>query len=216
MQVETVPIESVQPDPANVRTHPTRNIDAIRGSLAKFGQQRPILVGENGVIIAGNGTWEAAKALGWKEIAVVRSPLKGVDAVGYALADNRTGETSLWDYEGVSKLLKQLQAEEFDLSCLGWQDYELEPLLKAEWTPPEVDPGADPNLGLKKEEGEESTPSEARDEAAAKAGWIEVTKLEREAFERAAKVVVDEEGLNDASEGEVLRRICERFLEKED
>jgi hypothetical protein len=45
MNVETVPIDSIHADPANVRRHPDRNLDAIRASLARFGQQKP-LVGE--------------------------------------------------------------------------------------------------------------------------------------------------------------------------
>ena len=38
MKVETVAIKTLKPDPANVRQHPARNIDAIKASLQRFGQ----------------------------------------------------------------------------------------------------------------------------------------------------------------------------------
>jgi len=55
-------------DPANVRKHDRRNLDAIKASLRKFGQQKPIVVDTKGIVLAGNGTLTAAKELGWSEI----------------------------------------------------------------------------------------------------------------------------------------------------
>ena len=78
------------PDPANARKHSSRNLSAIKASLLRFGQQKPIVVDSQGVIIAGNGTWEAAKALGWKTIEVKVSQLEGSDRSAYAIADNKT------------------------------------------------------------------------------------------------------------------------------
>ena len=62
--VKRVPLDSVHPDPANARRHDERNVDAIKGSLARFGQQKPLVVDQANVIRAGNGTYGAAKALG--------------------------------------------------------------------------------------------------------------------------------------------------------
>jgi ParB-like chromosome segregation protein Spo0J len=45
-----------------------------------------------GVVIAGNGTLAAAVELGWKDIDVVETKLKGQEAVAFAIADNRTAE----------------------------------------------------------------------------------------------------------------------------
>src|SRR5262249_46324156 len=63
LTVKRVPIDSVHPDPANVRLHDERNLEAIKSSLARFGQQKPIVVDRQGVVRAGNGTHAAAKAL---------------------------------------------------------------------------------------------------------------------------------------------------------
>lgn len=52
--------------PNNVRIHTKRNLDTIKNSLKEFGQVKPILVQKStNYIIAGNGTYQAAKALGW-------------------------------------------------------------------------------------------------------------------------------------------------------
>ena len=63
MNVETVPLTSLTPDPLNARKHNRRNIDAIKASLSKFGQRKPIVVTNDGTVIAGNGTLEAATSL---------------------------------------------------------------------------------------------------------------------------------------------------------
>ena len=73
LDIQRVPLDSIHPDPANVRLHEERGLDAIRGSLARFGQQKPIVVDRKGTIRAGNGTYVAAKALGWEAIHVVVS-----------------------------------------------------------------------------------------------------------------------------------------------
>src|SRR5438874_8509523 len=97
MTIETLPISSLHLDPANARRHPARNLDAIKASLARFGQQKPIVVDAAGICRAGNGTLAAARALGWATIRAVRTPLAGAEAAAYAIADNRTAELAEWD-----------------------------------------------------------------------------------------------------------------------
>lgn len=117
------PVESLTVDPNNARSHPDRNLDAIKESLARFGQQKPIVVAKNGVVLAGNGTLAAARALGWDRIAVVVTDLDGPDARGYALADNRTGELAEWD---VAQLMRELDALPAELAnAIGWDEAEM-------------------------------------------------------------------------------------------
>lgn len=111
LQVQRVPIDSVSPDPANVRLHPERNLQAITASLRRFGQQKPIVVDKHGVVRAGNGTLAAAKALGWTEIDVVVTNLEGVDATAFAIADNRTAELAEWDVETLERVLLEFDEE---------------------------------------------------------------------------------------------------------
>ena len=128
MKIETVPIDSVFQDPANARRHDTKNILAIKSSLARFGLQKPLVVTEDNVIRAGNGTWQAAKELGWKEISIIRTDLKGVEAVAYALADNRSSELASWDPVVLEAEISALTEEgwgEVDLSNLGFSAEDL-------------------------------------------------------------------------------------------
>jgi len=129
MTVEYVPIESICADPANVRLHSPRNIDAIKGSLTRFGQQKPIVVDGKGIVRAGNGTLAAAKALGWTHVQIVRSDLISSEATAYAIADNRTSDLSDWDQEALARQLDELRSEGMNLAQLGFDTREVKKLL---------------------------------------------------------------------------------------
>ena len=123
MKVEKTLISKTFPDPNNARTHNQKNIQAIMGSLTKFGQQKPIVVDEGGIVLAGNGTREAALQLGWTDIYVVRSTLSEWKATAYALADNRTAELAEWDNDILDSQLMTLgEIPEIDLSDIGFDD----------------------------------------------------------------------------------------------
>lgn len=129
MNVETVKIDSLTFDPANVRKHDEKNLSAIKASLNRFGQQKPIVVDASGVVRAGNGTLAAAKALGWKEIRIVRSSLAGSEATAYAIADNRTAELAKWDDDALAQTLAALQIEDEELAvATGFLEQELRAL----------------------------------------------------------------------------------------
>ena len=129
MKTEVVPIDSLQFDPANVRKHGEKNLATIKASLSRFGQQKPIVVDANGVVRAGNGTLAAMNALGWKEVAIVRSPLAGAEATAYAIADNRTAELAEWDDDALAQTLAALQIEDDELAiATGFDLSEIEQL----------------------------------------------------------------------------------------
>lgn len=107
----STPIAGLLEDPANVRVHDERNIEAIKASLARFGQQRPVVFDHDRVVVAGNGTLRAAKALGWTHVAAVKSTLAGIDRAAYAIADNRTAELASWDEEALGRLLRAMPAD---------------------------------------------------------------------------------------------------------
>lgn len=128
----TVPLELLHLDPTNARKHGVKNLSAIKGSLAKFGQQKPIIITKSYVIIAGNGTYYAAKELGWKEIDCRITDLEGAVAMAYALADNRTAELAEWDMDILGKQLQALNEDNFGISEIGFDlgDFGFESKLK--------------------------------------------------------------------------------------
>jgi ParB-like chromosome segregation protein Spo0J len=128
MKIKQAKIDTLLNDPANARSHDQRNIDAIKSSLEKFGQQKPIVVNADGVVVAGNGTLVAAKDLGWDKISIVETELDGVDATAYAVADNRTAELAAWDDVALGKLLSELREESENL-IVGFTDDEIDILI---------------------------------------------------------------------------------------
>lgn len=126
MKVEMVKVAALKPDPANARKHDKRNLEAIEKSLEKFGQRKPVVVQATDlglVVLAGNGTVEAAKALGWTEVAATRVPSEWTwdQARAYALADNRTAELAAWDADLLSDQLLELDANGWELEDIGFQ-----------------------------------------------------------------------------------------------
>ncbi len=136
-----VPIDSLTPDPLNARLHPENNVEAIRLSLRKFGQRKTIsVILRDGarVVMAGNGTMEAARLEGWTEIAAaVDDDLGEIDAIGYGLADNKSAELARWDFEVTAQLDEMLQ--EAGESPVGWDADMLKVLRKQNFVEPPVD-----------------------------------------------------------------------------
>lgn len=126
--IEKISVQSLTLDPRNARKHSKKNLKSIKGSLKKFGQQKPIVISSEGIVVAGNGTLEAAKELGWETIDVVRSELKGSELTAYAIADNRTGELAEWNLDILPGTLEAL-GKEFDLEEIGFDENDLAKLL---------------------------------------------------------------------------------------
>ena len=123
MKLENVKIADLTPDPNNARTHDDTNLKAIQGSLTQFGQRKPIVISQDNVIVAGNGTVEAAKRLGWTEIEAVRVPADwDADRIkAFALADNRTAELAGWNPQVMSAQLLELAEAGFDIEEFGFE-----------------------------------------------------------------------------------------------
>jgi hypothetical protein len=127
MKVTQKLISELTLDPNNARKHSDKNLEAIASSLEKFGQRKPIVV-HNGVVIAGNGTLEAAKKIGWHEISVTEVPENwdADTAKAYAIADNRTAELAEWDTPVLVAQLLEMEEEGWDLKEFGFDDKSME------------------------------------------------------------------------------------------
>lgn len=126
MKLETIAITKLTPDPENARQHDETNLKAIEGSLREFGQRKPIVISQTNVIVAGNGTVEAAKRLGWTDIQAVRVPADW-DAnriKAFALADNRTAELAEWSPQVLAEQLLEIEQAGFDIEAFGFEKVE--------------------------------------------------------------------------------------------
>jgi hypothetical protein len=127
MKIETVQIADLTFDPSNARNHDQRNIDAIAGSLDQFGQRKPVVITSDNVIVAGNGTVQAATSLGWSKVGCVRVPSDWTpeQVKAFALADNRTAELAEWNHVELSEQLTELKLADWDVESIGFTGYEI-------------------------------------------------------------------------------------------
>jgi ParB-like chromosome segregation protein Spo0J len=133
MKTERIKIADLSPDPANARKHGERNLYAITASLRRFGQQTPIVIDKSNVVRKGNGTLQAAMAMGWDEIDCIRTELTSSDAIAYAIADNRTSELAEWDDDILAAQLQGLLTDdEALLEAAGFDEDELAAMLDDE------------------------------------------------------------------------------------
>src|SRR5262245_22411548 len=130
----TIPISSINFDPDNARLHSDENIDAIMKSLKEFGQDQPLVVQKQGMIVRkGNGRLQAALKLGWEWIAAFVVDESDVRAVARAIADNRTAELASWDEERLAIMLQSIrEAEDIELDVTGFSQADIDQLLPLE------------------------------------------------------------------------------------
>lgn len=128
--IEAWPVEKLKPYENNSRVHTDEQIEQIKASIVEFGFNNPILVDSKNGVVAGHGRLLAAKALGAKKVPViVLDHLTDAQKRAYVIADNKIGDNSHFDLDMLKIELIDLQAEDFDLSLLGFSDEELDELL---------------------------------------------------------------------------------------
>jgi ParB-like chromosome segregation protein Spo0J len=128
MGTETVKLSQLKPHPKNVRQG---DIGAISESLQAHGQYRPIVVQKStNHILAGNHTFKAAKALGWKELSVTYIDCDDDEATRILLVDNRANDIASYDDSALIETLKTLMDTELKLAGTGFDADDLDQLLR--------------------------------------------------------------------------------------
>ena len=126
IRLEFWPIDRLIPSPRNARSHDAAQIAEIAGSIRTFGFTNPVLVGEDGMVIAGHGRLAAARKLQLTEVPVIALlGLSEIQRRQLMLADNRIALNAGWDFEMLSLELKDLADLGADLSLLGFSKGEL-------------------------------------------------------------------------------------------
>ncbi|MFN7939148.1 MAG: site-specific DNA-methyltransferase [Bryobacteraceae bacterium] len=130
IQVERWPVERLIPYARNARTHSPEQVSQIAASIVEFGWTSPILLGSDGVIIAGHARLLAARKLGMSEVPIIMlGHLSESQRRALVIADNRLALNAGWDEEMLRVELDALREDEFNLELLGFEVDELEALL---------------------------------------------------------------------------------------
>ena len=124
------PIARLVPYAGNAKTHGADQVAKIAASMAEFGWTAPVLVADDGEIIAGHGRVLAAEQLGLGDVPViVLGHLTEAQRRAYRIADNKLTELGAWDEAKLADELQALGADGFDLSLTGFDDNEIERLM---------------------------------------------------------------------------------------
>jgi DNA modification methylase len=129
-RIELWPTARLRPYERNPRTHSDAQVDQIAASMVEFGWTNPVLVDEQGGILAGHGRLLAARKLGLAEVPVIRfEHLSEAQKRAYLIADNQLALQAGWSEELLAAELAWLRDERFDLDLVGFDASELERLL---------------------------------------------------------------------------------------
>ena len=136
-KVERWKIEKLVPYARNARTHSDEQVGQIAASIKEWGWTTPILVDEDGSIIAGHGRTLAAQRLQMTEVPVmVAKGWSDAKKRAYVLADNKLAMNAGWDNEMLALELGEIGDLGFDLDLTGFTADEIAALI-----PEQIEPG---------------------------------------------------------------------------
>lgn len=119
-------VADLVPYARNARTHSPEQVAQIAASIKEWGWTTPVLVDEEGQIIAGHGRIMAARSLGIAEIPVlVAAGWTKAQKQAYVLADNKLALNAGWDNDLLKVEIAELKDIDFDIGLLGFSELEL-------------------------------------------------------------------------------------------
>jgi DNA modification methylase len=123
-----IQVERLTPYPGNARKHSRKQIRQVAKSIERFGFTNPVLIDDDGQIIAGHGRVEA-ELLGMQSVPTLRlSHLSAADKRAYIIADNRLAEKAGWDRELLAIELQALI--DFDIELTGFETSAVDIILE--------------------------------------------------------------------------------------
>lgn len=130
--VERRPVADLTPYARNARTHSAAQVDEIVASIREWGWTVPVVVDEEGGIIAGHGRVMAAVKMGLTEVpVVVARGWTEVQKRTYILADNKLGLNSGWDGQLLAIEMSDLKSLDANLGLAGFSEREITRTLRS-------------------------------------------------------------------------------------
>ena len=130
MKIEIADITTIKPYENNPRKLKDSAIEKVAMSLKEYGFRQPIVVDKDRIIVVGHTRYRASKKLGFKEVPITLADNLTPEQINaYRIADNRTAEESEWDNELLKMEIKDLEAKDFKLDLLGFNEDQLNDML---------------------------------------------------------------------------------------
>ncbi len=147
MEIKYIAIDELKPHPGNARVHSRKQLGQIAASIKAFGFRVPVLIDENGTLLAGHGRLAAAKLLGMTEVpAVMVEGLSAAKKRAFMLADNKLVENAGWSREVLAAelpaLAELLVEDSLEIAITGFEPVEIDQLM-TDFEPDATDPADD-------------------------------------------------------------------------
>jgi ParB-like chromosome segregation protein Spo0J len=142
-KVERWSIDKLTPYARNSRTHSDEQISQLAASIKEWGWTTPVLVDEDGSIIAGHGRTLAAQRLKMTEVPVmVAKGWSDAKKRAYVIADNKLAMNAGWDEQMLALELAEIKELGFDLDLTGFAAEDIQALQT-----PDFEPGTEDDQG---------------------------------------------------------------------
>lgn len=123
MEILEVQIDDIRAYENNAKEHPREQIEQIKRSILEYGNNDPIAVDENNVIIEGHGRFIALKELGRETVEIIRlEHMTEEQKNAYRLVHNKLTMNSDFDFSMLEKELAELTAFDVDMSLYGFDE----------------------------------------------------------------------------------------------
>lgn len=187
-----MPIGELKENPKNANYHDREQIEILANAIKNTGWRTPIgISSRSGYIVRGHGRFAAAKALGLTEVPVdVQHYDSESQELADLLADNKIADLGQTEYDKVSGILKGLEPGQ--LAFTGFRDFEIVPLMMAEWVKPALADMPESSIALVK---------------------FSTNEAQAETIRKSIKIV-QSKSVRNLSDGECLEIIANHFLGK--
>jgi hypothetical protein len=195
-ELRRVPASSLLPNPKNWRTHPQAQQDALRGILSEIGIADAVLARElpDGSLMLIDGHLRA-ETVADAMVPVLILDVTESEADKMLATLDPLAAMAEKDAEKLASLLGELNAQNDTLAALVWPDYIIDPLLSADWTPPE--PGEMPTKEQKSEQD-----------------VLRLTAEQRETIDAAIAKCREFNKDDSLTEAQCIELVCQEYLDK--
>jgi ParB-like chromosome segregation protein Spo0J len=129
MEIIEMDISEIKPYKDNPREISQEAVKKVKNSISEFGNNQPIVIDQNNVIVVGHTRWKALKQLNKTKAYVIKKNFDKNKAVAYRIMDNRSGAESKWDKQLLMSELQVLKDNKFDLDLTGFDALELKDII---------------------------------------------------------------------------------------